>query len=75
MKKRVLDSALYDDPRPGKPPKFDDRIKSKVVAKVCSKCPDGFDRWTLELLKEKVEEDNIVKSISKESLRIILREH
>ena len=73
--KKGLDSALYDDPRPGKPPKFDDRIKSKVVAKVCSKCPDGFDRWTLELLKEKVEEDNIVKSISKESLRIILREH
>ena len=31
-----LNKALYDDPRPGSPPKFDDRIKSKIVAIVCS---------------------------------------
>ena len=70
-----LDSALYDEARPGKPPKFDDRIKSEIVAKTCSKPPEGFDRWTLELLKEEVESEKIVDSISKESLRLILREH
>lgn len=70
-----LKRALNDDPRPGAPPKFDDRIKAKTVAIVCSNPPEGFDRWTLELLKERVEKDKIVDSISKESIRIILQEH
>ena len=29
-----LERALYDDPRPGTPAKFDDRIKSQIVALV-----------------------------------------
>ena len=70
-----LDSALNDDPRPGKAPKFDDRVKAKIVALVCSDPPEGFDRWTIELLTEKSIKDGIVDSISKEKVRLILREH
>jgi len=70
-----LDAALNDDPRPGPAPKFDDRIKAKIVALVCSDPPDGFDRWTIELLTEKSIENGIVDQISKEKVRLILREH
>lgn len=70
-----LEAALVDDPRPGKPPKLDDRIKSKIVALVCSNPPEGFDRWTLDLIKEKTEKRGIVNKISQESVRLILREH
>lgn len=70
-----LNSALNDDPRPGQPVKFDDRIKAKVVATVCSNPPEGFDRWTLDLLKEEVEKKNIVNEISRDTIRLILREH
>lgn len=70
-----LERALEDDPRPGRPPKYDDRIKAKIVATVCSDPVEGFDRWTLELLKEQVEKEKIVDSICKESLRLILIEH
>lgn len=70
-----LQRALKDDPRPGAPPKFDDRIKAKIVAIVCSDPPEGFDRWTLELLKERIEKDKITDSICKDSIRIILQEH
>ena len=70
-----LDCSLKDDPRPGQPRVFDDRIKSNIVALVCSDPPEGFDRWTLELIKSKVEDKSITKSISKEKIRIILREH
>ena len=70
-----LVSALNDNPRPGQPIKFDDRIKSRIIAIVCSEPPEAFDRWTLELLQEKVVLDKIVSSISKEKLRIILHEH
>lgn len=70
-----LDGALYDRPRKGQPRKMSKRQFEKIVAIACSKPPEGFSRWSLDLLKEKVEITGIVKSISKENLRIVLHEH
>lgn len=70
-----LEGALKDDPRSGRPEEFDDRVKSYVVATVCSDPPEGFDRWTLELLKGRLEKDEIVPSISIGSIWAILKEH
>ena len=70
-----LNKALYDDPRPGTPAKFDDRIKSQIVALVCSDPPEGFDRWTLDLIVEKAKKTKIVDDISRSTISIILREH
>ena len=70
-----LQKALYDDPRPGPAPKFDDSIKSQIVAIVCSDPPEGYDRWTLELLQNKASKEGIVDSISLQKLSVILREH
>ena len=70
-----LERSLHDDSRPGTPLKFDDRVKSHIVATVCSEPPDGFDRWTLELIQSKIQKDKVVDSISLESVRIILQEH
>jgi len=55
--------------------KIDDRVKSQIVATVCSDPPEGFDRWTLELLKEHSEQEGIIDKISKKSIRIVLQEH
>jgi len=70
-----LDKALYDDPRPGAPVQHDDRVKSYVVATVCSDPPEGFDRWTLDLIQEHLVEKKVVDSISRENIRLILQEH
>ncbi len=70
-----LERALHDDSRPGTPIKFDDRVKSHIVATVCSDPPEGFDRWTLELIQSKIQKEKLVESISLESVRIILKEH
>lgn len=70
-----LERAIYDDPRPGRPIEIDDRIKCQIVATVCSNPPEGFDRWTLVLLKEQVERQRVAKSISTESIRLVLQEH
>jgi len=70
-----LEKALHDDPRTGRPKEIDDRVQSHVVAVVCSDPPEGFDRWTLELLKQRVEADGIIDAISTESIRVILKEH
>ena len=70
-----LESALNDDPRPGAPPKFDTRVKAQIVAMVCSEPPKGFDRWTLELIQEEFLKYGSTGTISKEKIRIILKEH
>lgn len=70
-----LSRALNDDPRSGRPEEFGDRVASYLVAAVCSNPPEGFDRWTLDLLKQKLEGDQIVDSICRESIRLILQEH
>jgi len=69
-----LEKALYDDPRPGQPIVVDDRVKSHIVATVCSDPPEGFDRWTLSLLQEEITKNGILDSISLESIRIVLQE-
>ena len=70
-----LERALKDDYRSGRPVEIDARIQSRIVALVCSDPPEGFDRWSLELLKATLEGDGTVERIGKESVRIVLREH
>jgi transposase len=70
-----LSRALNDDPRPGTPVKHDDAVKAHVVATVCSDPPEGFDRWTLDLIQDKLIGNELVDKISRESIRLILKEH
>ena len=72
---RGLDFALKDEARSGRPEEHDTRVISYVVATVCSDPPDGFDRWTLDLLKERVESEKVVECISRQSIWLILQEH
>lgn len=67
--------AIQDDPRPGQPIKYDDSDRAQIIALVCADPPEGFDRWTLELLRNESIDREIVKDISKEQIRIILSEH
>lgn len=70
-----LAKALHDDPRPGCPVRLDDRFKSHVVATVCGDPPEGFDRWTLELIKQRLVQQRVVENVSHESIRMVLKEH
>ena len=71
-----LDSALYDEERSGRPIDFDDRERSRIVAMVCSDPPQGFYRWTLDLIVEQAQKRQLLDgSISRETVRVILQEH
>ena len=70
-----LERTIEDAPRTGRPITFDDRIKSNIIAIVCSSPPEGYARWTLDLIKEECEKRSIVDSISRSSLQVILYEH
>lgn len=70
-----LDRALADDPRSGRPVLFDARDTANIVAMVCTDPPEGFARWTLELIAEESVNRDLVNSISTSKVQVILQEH
>ena len=59
-----LDEALYEKPRPGATPKITGEVEAYLIALNCSEPPEGYDRWTLRLLAEKLVVLELVESIS-----------
>lgn len=53
--------------------KTDGDFEAHLVALSCGKPPEGFARWSLRLLADKVVELNYIDSISHESVRRILK--
>jgi hypothetical protein len=53
--------------------KVDGDFEAHLVALSCSKPPEGFARWTLRLLADKVIELNYIDSVSHETVRRVLK--
>ena len=69
-----LDAAL--DKRTGNriyAKKTDGDFEAHLIALSCSEPPEGFARWSLRLLADKVVELNYIDSISHETVRRILK--
>ena len=52
------------NPNSARPRIFDGTGEAKLIALTCSPAPEGFARWSLRLLEEKVVELNIVAKVS-----------
>jgi transposase len=63
-----LGRAVYDLPRTGQPAKLDDAKEAKLVAIACSDAPEGRERWTLSLLRDKLVGDKVVLKISLDTI-------
>ena len=63
-----LEAALNAKKRcdASRPKKFDGEKEAHLIALACSEAPEGFSRWTLRLLAEKMVELNYFSSISHE---------
>lgn len=59
-----VDAAIHDRPRPGKPPKITGEVEAYLVAQACSHPPEGYAKWTLRLLANRLVELQLVESIS-----------
>jgi transposase len=53
--------------------KFDGEKEAKLVTLACSKAPEGYARWTMQLLADKMVELKYMESISDEAVRIVLK--
>ena len=59
--------------KPSRPQKFDGEKEAHLIALACSPAPEGFSRWTLRLLAEKMVELNHFSSVSHETIRCRLK--
>jgi transposase len=53
--------------------KIDGDLEAQLVAISCSEAPDGFAKWSLRLLADKMVEMKYIESISHETIRKVLK--
>lgn len=53
--------------------KADGDTEAQLIALSCSKAPEGFFRWSLRLLADKMVELKYIESISHETIRRVLK--
>ena len=53
--------------------KVDGNLEAKLIALSCSEVPEGFSRWSLRMLADKVVELKYVEEISYETVRRVLK--
>jgi transposase len=69
-----LESALEDKPTEREYVcKTDGDLEARIIALACSEAPEGFTRWSLRMLADKVVELEYIDSISHESVRQVLK--
>ena len=68
-----LDAALNERRRPGGKPKLDGRQEAFLIALACSAAPHGRQRWTMQLLAERVVAIGLVPSLSDDTVRRALK--
>lgn len=66
-------AALDERPRPGNKPKLDARAEARLIAEACRAAPDGRERWTLQLLADRVVQLQLAESYSYEAVRRVLK--
>lgn len=63
-----MQRALYDKPRPGRPPRITGEVEAKLAMLACSTPPEGRERWTLQLLADKMVELEYIQAISDQAV-------
>jgi hypothetical protein len=61
-----LQAALNRSPQPP-------RHEAHLIALLCGQAPDGYERWSLRLVADKLVELELVESVSHETLRQVLK--
>jgi transposase len=65
--------ALEERPRPGTLPKLDAKAQARLSAAACSTAPEGRQRWTLQLLADRVVALGLAAAYAYESVRRVVK--
>ena len=75
-RKGGLNMALNENPRPGAPRRLTEVGEAHLIATACTKPPEGYGHWTLDLLKKQLVKDgNAPKDITTVCLWQHLNKH
>lgn len=66
-------NVLQENPRLGRPKKFDGQTRAKITALACSPAPEGRSQWSLRLLADKSVELGYAEEIHFGSVGHILK--
>ncbi|MGH2536189.1 MAG: helix-turn-helix domain-containing protein [Candidatus Promineifilaceae bacterium] len=70
----VKEKSLEDKPRPGRVKKLDGKQEAFLVALACSDAPERYERWTMQLLADRLVELSVIdEPISDETVRRTLK--
>ena len=69
----ILDHALNGNPYPAREPKLSDEQEAYLIALACSEAPEGYARWTIEMLAERMVADGKIDTISPSKVQMILK--
>src|SRR5215813_13448702 len=67
-----LEAALEDKAHPKREGALNERQQAYLVALACSNPPIGRERWTVELLTAQLLADGVVRTVSPETVRLVL---
>lgn len=70
-----FEAALYRKKRETPPvePKVTGDVEAHIIAAACQAVPEGFARWTMQMIADKIILDGVVDSISDETVRRVLK--
>lgn len=68
-----LATALTERWRPGPRPKLDGKQEAFLVALACSTPPRGRQRWTMQLLADRLVALHLIEAVSDETVRRVLK--
>ena len=68
-----LETALFDQPRSGRPIRIDGAQRAAITALACSTPPEGHARWSLRLLADNAVELQLCEAVSHNAVKEILK--
>jgi len=68
-------SAIFRKKRqtPPTPPKVTGEVEAHIIACACSAPPEGFTRWSMQMIADKIVLNGVIESISDEAVRLVLK--
>jgi hypothetical protein len=72
-----INAAIFRKKRDTPPtiPKVTGEVEAHIIACACSSPPQGFTRWSMKMIADKIVLDGVVESVSDETVRLVLKKH
>ena len=72
-----IDVAIFRKKRQAGPvaPKVTGEVEAHIIACACSVPPEGFTRWSMQMIADKIVLNGVVENISDETVRLVLKKH